>query len=184
MPQDEGIMSIKTLRGNPKEKETVDAQRIAAERKIRKDPNWLGDYVLGVKVTFYRRGNNSFAINTIQPIPIEGTTKIISAWVVGRNYNHELKVIVGDFFGNKAELSMGRLNFSGWKKMSVAVPPKITQSDFHFAANEGLKFYGFKIVCNPDEAYGTYYIYFDDVTAETDLFSVKSRDADDMDDGW
>ncbi|HEQ72555.1 MAG TPA: flagellar filament protein FlaA, partial [Spirochaetia bacterium] len=104
--------------------------------------------------------------------------------VVGRNYNHELKIIVADFYGNRAELSLGRLNFSGWRKLSVAIPPRLVQSDFHYTAKEGLKFMGLKVVCNPAEAFGTYYIYFDDVSAETDLFSMKSRDEDDVDDGW
>lgn len=184
MAQDEGLITIRTLEGNPLEKETKDSVRIAEERKIRSDDGWLGDNVIGVKVSFYRRGNNVFSVLPIKPIPIAGTTKIISLWVVGRNYNHELKIIVADFYGNKAELSVGKLNFSGWRKLSVAIPPQITQSDFHYTAKEGLKFVGLKVECNPEEAFGTYYLYFDDISAETDLFSLKVRDADDMDDGW
>ena len=91
---------------------------------------------------------------------------------------------ISDFYGNRGELSLGKLNFSGWKKLSVAVPPRITQSDYHFTTKEGLKFLGFKVICDIDEAYGTYYFYFDDVSAETDLFSVQNRDVDDMNDGW
>jgi hypothetical protein len=92
--------------------------------------------------------------------------------------------MISDFYGNRGELSMWKLNFSGWKKLSVAVPPRITQSDYHYTTKEGLKFLGFHVVCNMDEAYGTYYFYFDDVSAETDLFSMKTRDEDDMNDGW
>jgi hypothetical protein len=184
MAQEEGMITIKTLRGNPKEKELKDAARLEDERKIRKDDKWLGDYVIGARVTFYRRGANEFTIRPVKPIPIAGTTKIISAWVVGRNYNHELKVIIADFYGNRGELSMGKLNFSGWKKMSVAVPPRITQSDLHYTNKEGLKFLGFKVVCNIDESFGTYYLYLDDVAVETDLFSMQTRDRDDMNDGW
>jgi hypothetical protein len=184
MAQEEGLITIKTLRGNPKEKEAKDAQRIEYERKIRKDDKWLGENVIGVKVQFYRRGANEFTIRPIKPIPIAGQTKIISVWVVGRNFNHELRLLFSDFYGNRGELVLGKLNFSGWKKLSVAVPPRITQSDLHFTTKEGLKFLGFKIVCNMEESFGTYYIYFDDVSAETDLFSLKTRDEDDMDDGW
>jgi hypothetical protein len=184
MPQEEGMITIKTMRGNPKDKEIKDAQRLADERKIRKDDKWLGEYVVAARINFYRRGANEFTIRPIKPIPIAGTTKIISAWVVGRNFNHELRIIVSDFYGNVGELSMGKLNFSGWKKLSVAVPPRITQSDLHYTTKEGLKFLGFKVVCDIDESFGTYYIYFDDVSAETDLFSMKTRDEDDMNDGW
>lgn len=184
MALDEGVIMIRTLQGNPLDKETKDATRIAEERKIRKDDAWVGENVIGVKVSFYKRGQNVFSISPIKPIPIAGTTKIISVWVVGRNYNHELKIILADFYGQRVELSMGKLNFSGWRKISVAVPPQLVQSDFHYTAKEGLKFLGLKIECNPEEAFGTYYFYFDDISAETDLFSVKIRDEDDMDDGW
>ncbi len=184
MWQDQGYITIKTLPGNPKDKEARDAQRLKDERAIRKDPTWLGKYVIGAKINFYRRGANEFSIMAVKPIPIAGTTKILSVWVVGRNYNHELRIIISDFYGNRGELSLGKLNFSGWKKLSVAVPPRITQSDYHFTTKEGLKFLGFKVICDIDEAYGTYYIYFDDVSAETDLFSVQNRDVDDMNDGW
>jgi hypothetical protein len=34
------------------------------------------------------------------------------------------------------------------------------------------------------EAFGSYYIYFDDLRAVTDLFAENNRDADDMTDGW
>jgi hypothetical protein len=184
MAQEEGMITIKTMRGNPKEKEIKDAQRIEDERKIRKDDKWLGEYVVAARVDFYRRGANEFTIRPVKPIPIAGTTKIISVWVVGRNFNHELRVIISDFYGNVGELSLGKLNFSGWKKLSVAVPPRITQADLHYTTKEGLKFLGFKIKCNIDESFGSYYIYFDDVSAETDLFSMKTRDEDDMNDGW
>jgi hypothetical protein len=184
MWQDQGFITIKTLKGNPKEKELKDADRLKDERAIRKDDKWIGEYVIGAKINFYRRGDNEFAIKTVKPIPIAGMTKIISVWVVGRNYNHELRIMFSDFYGNRGELSMGKLNFSGWKKMSVAVPPRITQSDYHYTTKEGLKFLGFRVVCNMEEAYGTYYLYFDDISAETDLFSMKTRDTDDMNDGW
>ena len=34
------------------------------------------------------------------------------------------------------------------------------------------------------ESYGTYYVYFDDLRAVTDLFAEESRDEDDMVDNW
>jgi len=184
MMMDQGIMTLRDLPGNPKEKETVDQKRLAEERALRGDDKWLGENVLAAKVIFFRRGLNSFYIESAKPIPIPGTTKIITLWVVGRNYNHVLKVVLADFFGNRVELTVGKLNFSGWKRMSVAVPPVINQADFHYSTREGLKFIGLKVETEMEESYGTYYIYFDDIAAETDLFSFDTRDIDDMDDGW
>ena len=47
-----------------------------------------------------------------------------------------------------------------------------------------MKVVGFRIECNPWEAYGNYYIYFDDLRAVTDLYEVGIRDEDDMKDAW
>ncbi|MBN1524791.1 MAG: flagellar filament protein FlaA [Spirochaetales bacterium] len=184
MAMDQGMVVVRNLPGNPKEKEEKDARRIAEERKIRNDDQWLGDYVLGAKITFFRRGANEIYLKTNKPIPMAGTTKIVRMWVVGRNYNHVLKVVLADFHGNRIELTVGKLNFSGWRQMSVAVPPSIIQNDLHISTKEGLQFLGLKIETDMDESYGTYYIYIDDISTETDLYSLKARDEDDMSDGW
>lgn len=148
-------------------------------------------YVLGTRVDFIHRGYTSFTIYPVRPIPIEGITKTISVWVVGRNFNHELKILLQDFFGRDYELYVGKLNFQGWKKLTVAVPPQaldgyngIVQRNYHYNNYMGLKVTGFRVDCDPMEAYGSYYIYFDDLRAVTDLFAEDDRDADDMIDSW
>jgi hypothetical protein len=120
----------------------------------------------------------------VNPIPIEGITKTISVWAVGRNYNHVLKVMLEDYFGRHMELTLGKLNFMGWKKMTVAVPPDIVQSEYHFTYKSGLRVLGFRVEGDPMESYGTYYLYLDDLRAVTDLFAESYRDTDDMVDGW
>ncbi|MDR1287784.1 MAG: flagellar filament outer layer protein FlaA [Treponema sp.] len=148
-------------------------------------------YVLGTKVEFIHRGYTSFTMYPIRPIPIEGITKTVSVWVVGRNYNHELKLLLQDFFGRYYELYVGRLNFQGWKRLTVAVPPQaedgfngIVQRNYHYNNQLGLQIIGFRVDCDPMEAYGTYYIYLDDLRAVTDLFAEDNRDADDIADAW
>ncbi|MDR0601425.1 MAG: flagellar filament outer layer protein FlaA [Treponema sp.] len=148
-------------------------------------------YVLGTKVDFIHRGYTSFTVYPIRPIPIEGITKTISLWVVGRNYNHELSLLLQDFFGRYYELYVGKLNFQGWKRLTVAVPPQaedgfngIVQRNYHYNNQLGIQVTGFRIDCDPMEAYGTYYIYFDDLRAVTDLFAEDNRDEDDISDAW
>jgi hypothetical protein len=148
-------------------------------------------YVLGSRIDFIHRGYTSFTIYPTRPIPIEGITKSVSVWVAGRNYNHELRLLIEDFFGRQFELYMGKLNFQGWKKMVVAIPPQaedgfngIVQRNYHYNNNMGLKIVGFRVDVDPWEAYGSYYIYFDDLPAITDLFAEDNRDPDDMPDGW
>jgi hypothetical protein len=184
MAQDQGLIRIQTRNGNPVEKEKKDEARLKEEE----EKGGVGEYVLGVKVKFYRRQANVFMVKPVKPLPIPGTTKSISVWVVGRNYNHVLKIMISDYYGRPREITVGKLNFSGWEKLTVAIPPRIIQSDYHFMEKEGIKFLGFKIECDPNEAFGTYYVYFDDLSAKTDLFTQASREkikgGYDMDDGW
>ena len=148
-------------------------------------------YVFGARIDFLRRGHTSFTMYPARPIPIEGITKTISIWVAGRNFNHELKLLIKDFFGRDFELFVGKLNFQGWKKLTVAIPPQpsdgfsgIVQRNYHYNNNMGISITGFKVVCDPMEAFGSYYIYLDDIRAVTDLFAEDNRDSDDMVDSW
>lgn len=177
MPRDQGFTELRRLPGGPLDKKPIPGEAQAGIEEA-------DDYVLGLKVAYYRRGMNEFAIYPVRPLPVEGIAKTLSIWVVGRNMKHQLSIIISDYFGNKAEITMGTLNFSGWKKLTVAVPPSIKQRDFHYLDKMGIKIHGFRIVTDPLEAYGTYYVYFDDLRAVTDLFAENSRDPDDIPDVW
>lgn len=185
---DDGISTARLFEGRPAGSA---AEPVADPRYVGQDPKIVNKYVFGVRTDFYQRGYNEIFVNAKRPIPIEGITKIVSVWVIGRNYNHTLYLQLQDFFGNEFELQMGKLNFQGWKKLTVAIPPQnpdgrtgIVQRNYHYTSHMGLKVKGFRVQCDPDEAYGSYYIYFDDLRAVTDLFSEDSRDQDDMPDTW
>lgn len=176
-PADAGILQLRSFPGSPIDKEVIEDEEQAGITE--EDVN-----VLGAKVSFYNRGVVDFAIKPIRPIPVEGISKTISVWVAGRNTNHVLEIMLGDHFGNKAVISLGKLNFSGWKKLTVAVPPGIKQRDYHYNNKMGITIEGFNIKCDIDETYGTYYLYLDDLRVVTDLFSEDNRDIDDMSDAW
>lgn len=182
MSTDEGYTTTRLFEGAPAGKEELEDEA---------DMDIPDRYVLGTRVDYLRRGMSSFTIYPLRPIPIEGITKTISVWVVGRNYNHDLKIMVQDFFGRKYELFMGKLNFQGWKKLTVAIPPQaldgvngIVQRNYHYNSYMGIKITGFKVECDMMETIGSYYIYFDDLRAVTDLFAEDNRDPDDMVDFW
>jgi hypothetical protein len=182
MSPDEGFIAARLFEVSPLNKEPI------PEEEGLEIPD---DYVLGGRVDFIRRGHNSFTFYPLRPIPIEGITKTISVWVAGRNFNHELKIMIQDFFGRDYELFVGKLNFQGWKKLTVAIPPQpldgnsgIVQRNYHYNNHMGITITGFKVLCDPMEAFGNYYIYFDDLRAVTDLFAENDRDADDMVDTW
>lgn len=177
MPRDQGISVIRRLPGG-----SLDKVPIAGEEEV--GFNERDIYVVGMKVEYYKRGLNTFSLFPVRPLPVAGITKTLSVWVVGRNMSHTLRLIIEDFFGNRAVLTMGKLSFSGWKQLTVAVPPSIKQRDFHYNDRSGIKVVGFTIETDPLEAFGTYYVYFDDMRAVTDLFADESRDEDDMADVW
>ncbi len=178
---DDGVITARLFAGGPSAKEPL----AEAEQNNAKD-----EKVFGAKVEFFRRGVNSFYLKSARPIPIEGITKTVSVWVVGRNMPHTLTLLVQDYFGSNFELYMGNLQFSGWKKMTVAIPPSpdsehgIIQTSAYHGNRPGLRIIGFRVDCNPMDARGSYYIYFDDMRAVTDLYDMENRDADDMDDNW
>ena len=182
MSGDWGYVTTRLFMGSPAGKQPIpDEEGLSIPDK----------FVLGTRVDFLKRGYSDFTIYPSRPIPIEGITKTISIWVVGRNYNHELKLLLEDFFGRPFELYVGKLNFQGWKRLTVAIPPQaedgfngIVQRNYHYNNHMGIKITGFRIDANPWEAYGSYYVYFDDLRAVTDLFAEDNRDPDDMPDGW
>jgi len=185
-PGDDGLCMVRGFPGNPLDKEPIQDEIDAGIIEVDQDGVITkGDnYVLGAKVYFYRRGVINFSLKPVRPIPIQGITKTLSVWVAGRNTGHRLEAVISDHFGNAAILDMGKLNFTGWKKLTVSVPPSIKQRDYHYSNRMGITFDGFNIKCDIDETYGTYYIYFDDLRVVTDLFSENSRDVDDMLDSW
>ena len=176
---DYGVIGARLFEGSPMAKEPLKGEEEALDKKV-----------LGVKVEFFRRGINSFFVRSTRPIPIEGVTKTVSVWVAGRNKDHDLYLLVQDYNGNNFELWMGTLGFSGWRKMQVAIPPTpdgehgIIQSSAYGGVKPGLRIVGFRIDCNPMLARGTYYLYFDDLRATTDLYDIENRDEDDMNDDW
>ncbi len=155
-------------------------------------PKALGDIkdrnskVLGVKVDFFKRGPAEIFVKSVRPIKIPGITKKLKFWVVGRNYIHTLKIVVKDYLGREKEVTVGKLNFSGWKLLEVNIPDFIEQEDYKVSTERGLMFVGFRILCDMGDIVPgrTFYIYFDYMTADTDLFVEKFREVDDMVDLW
>jgi len=177
MAHEQGIVTVRTLPGAPLDKEEL-------ESEVEAGLDLPDEKVLGVKVEYFKRGHHQVAVMPTRPLPIEGISKTISIWVVGRNSPHVLKLLIRDQFGNRGEVTMGKLNFTGWKKMIATIPPHIVQRDYHYNNKMGIKIEGFRLDMDPEETYGTYYVYFDALRATTDLFAEENRDIDDMSDNW
>ena len=171
MSRDYGVVSFMTRDGYPKALADI------------KDKN---NKVFGVKVQFFKRGPAEILVKPVRDIKIPGITKKIKFWVVGRNYTHTLRILVKDYLGREKEITVGKLNFSGWKLMEVNIPDFIEQEDYKVSEERGLTLSGIKISCDMTDIVPgrTFYIYFDYIIAETDLFVEKFREVDDMVDAW
>lgn len=178
MMRDDGYISLRRFEGSPVDKKPLEGETEAQIVEADK-------YVLGAKIEHLRRAVTSFSVSPTQPLPIPGITKTISIWVVGRNVKHQLYVILDDQFGNRAKVPLGDLAFTGWKKLTAAIPPNIRQTDPRYVGKTGISVRSFLVETDPAETYGTYYIYFDDLRAVSDLFTENNRDSDDMvDTSW
>jgi hypothetical protein len=178
VPADQGVITHQRLEGAPMDKEPIPEEEEAG--LLIQD-----QYVLGVKTEFFPpRSATSIYVQANRPLAVPGIAKTLSVWVVGRNFNHRLYVVLRDFTGQTSVLHMGRLNFSGWRQLTVPIPPNINQRDIHYTNQGGIEVVGFVIEPDLLETYGSYYVYFDDLRALTDLFSEEARDPDDMVDSW
>lgn len=177
IPLDAGIITARRLNGSPADKKVLADEQAAGIKETDR-------YVLGVKAEYFGRTNTTISIEPIRPLAVPGITKTISVWVIGRNNNHRLGILVEDFFGNRNLLPMGKLNFSGWKQITVAVPPTLQQRNPHYNNFMGVKILGFVIEPELTETIGSYFVYFDDLRVVTDLFAEENRDPDDIADSW
>lgn len=123
---------------------------------------------LGLKVEFLRRSESSVLLSPPRPILVEPRCALISLRVFARNVPHRLSIIVVDYYGQAYELPLGRLDYTGWKRLQAYVPLGVKQDDRHFAQAPGLRIAGLKIDFDPEEAYGSFYAYFDDIEATID----------------
>lgn len=173
VPIDRGVVISMKRKGKPLEIPEVDAS-----------DNVKNEYVLGVKVFFNQRGYANIAIRPPKPIKIPGITKALTLWVAGRSFKHRLFVHILDITGNEMVLDMGLLDFVGWKKVTVNIPSKIQQDDYHSLEWRGLSFAGLSIQSDPMESFGVYYVYFDELRAITDMYNEERADLDDIQDEW
>jgi TonB family protein len=131
-----------------------------------------GGRALGLKVVFLKRSPSSVLLSPARPILVDPRCIMLSVRALGRNFPHELSVVVLDYYGQAFELPLGRLDFTGWKTLKAYVPrfdpatgAGIVQDDPHYTRPAGLRIAGLKIAFEPEDAYGSFFAYFTDIEA-------------------
>mgnify|MGYP002682700405 FL=1 len=127
------------------------------------------EHVLGVKTYFIDRGFDRVEILPPNEYIIRGKAKEIKVWVLGRKMRHTLFVKLRDYKGHIHKIKIGKLDFWGWREMSVIVPGWLPQSPGYALLDKNLHFVSFYVESDIYEVPGTFYFYLDNFRVITDL---------------
>lgn len=73
------------------------------------------------------------------------------------------------FQGRLYKIKIGRLDFWGWKELSVVIPGWLPQSASYAMLDKNLHFVSFFVESDTFEVPGTFYFYLDNFRVVTDL---------------
>jgi len=127
------------------------------------------EYVIGVKTYFMDRGFDRVEVFPPNEYIIRGKAREIKVWALGRKFRHTLYVKLRDFKGNIHKIKIGRLDFWGWKEMSVIIPGWLPQSSSYAVLDKNLHFVSFFVESDRFEVPGVFYLYLDQFRVITDL---------------
>ncbi|RME88358.1 MAG: endoflagellar filament sheath protein, partial [Candidatus Hydrogenedentota bacterium] len=122
------------------------------------------NHILGIKTFFKDRGFDRVEVKPPHELKIKGVVRQFSMWVLGRKYRHTLFIKLRDFTGKIHKLRVGRLDFLGWRKMTVTVPGWIPQSPRYSLLDKNLQFVSFFVVSDVHEVGGPFYFYVDNLS--------------------
>ncbi len=133
---------------------------------------------LGVKV--FGRNGRVATITPSEPYVIKKHCKTINAWVYGKKFSGELSIILKDAAGRSHRLVLGKLNFLGWRKLSIKLTDEIAQEDKYLSQERQMEI--LKIMYNPGNTGRVNqwnYFYIDDITVV-----VREKYMDRQSDDW
>jgi len=108
----------------------------------RKEYNWVDIYPV-------KKGDGDKMLPDELPLP--GRVKMIDMWVWSGNYDYYLEAFVRDYKGIVHTITMGDLNFAGWKNLRINVPDNIPQSKKYLPRRESMTLVKFRIWTRPTE---------------------------------
>ncbi len=126
------------------------------------------NHVLGIKTYFKDRGFDRVEIRPPHEYRVEGIGKEVSIWVLGRNYRHTLYFKFRNYAGKIYKLRAGRLNFFGWRKLTVTLPGWLSQDARFSLFDKNLRFVSMFVESDKREVGGPFYFYVDHLTMKVD----------------
>jgi hypothetical protein len=133
---------------------------------------------LGIKIL--GKAGDVIQLTPPKRLVIDKYCQSISLWVYGKDLSGELSIMIKDSEGASHRLIMGRLNFTGWRELSVNLPKEIAQMDRYLSQKTEIEIT--KIMYNPGNT-GRLpvwnFLYIDDITA-----TVREKMYDKQSDEW
>jgi hypothetical protein len=127
------------------------------------------DNVIGIKSYVIERGYDRVEVLPPNEYIIRGKAKELKVWALGRKIRHTLFVKFRDYRGKLHKIKIGRLDFWGWRELSVNIPGWIPQSPTYAMLDKNLHFVSFFVESDRFEGAGTYYVYLDNFRIISDM---------------
>lgn len=119
---------------------------------------------LGVKL--YGKRGNALRIIPAKKIMIKKFCRSISIWIYGKKFAGELSLLLKDVNKKNHRLIFGRLNFVGWRKLTINIPNYVAQMDKNLNKKNHLKVLNILYKpFNKSQLPIWHYFYIDDLTA-------------------
>lgn len=144
-----------------------------------KNPN----HILGVKTYFADRGFDRVEVSPPHEFVIKGKARQFSVWVLGRNFRHTIYIKLRDYRGKIHKLRLGRMDYFGWRKMTVTVPGWLPQSTRYSLLDRNLHFVSLFVESDVHEVGGKFYFYVDILKAMIDR-SEQQYPGSEIKDNW
>ena len=141
------------------------------------------NHILGVKTYFGDRGFDRVELAPPHEYVIKGKARQFSVWVLGRKFRHTMYIKLRDYRGRTHKLRMGRLDFFGWRKLTVTVPGWLPQSTRYSMLDKNLHFVSLFVESDVHEVGGSFYFYVDGLKALIDR-SEQQYPGSEIRDNW
>jgi len=106
-------------------------------------------------------------------LQLPGKSKAISLWVHARGNPYTLELWLKDWKGNTHVLSLGSIDFVGWRPLKVYIPSNIPQEISSYPQTKVTKITRFVIRSSPYATSQDVYFFFDQLKVLTDTYEVN-----------
>ncbi len=149
---------------------------------VKKGYNWIEVYTEKVSERSIL-GSDGKPENTIEgkkePLNLIGVIKSLDMWVWGGNYKYWMEFYLLDYKGFLHKIPVGDIDYVGWRNLRTKIPEYIPQAENRVPFLKPLKLEYIKIWSYPNERVDQFYVYFDYLQVQTDVY-LERFNGDDL----